>query len=143
MFSFFTVCTVRVHTRAYRRGPGAVVKAACLERRRSRIRTPLWLSSVKESNCFFPAHSYIFNIVGSLRGREVAWSASDRHGSNFESSVWRTVSSHSSHHLILAQCSLCVHKGGLTPHSFHLFTLAYIMCIVFYGAKNVLLTYTL
>ena len=29
---------------------------------------------------------------------EVACSASDRQGSNFESCVWRTVSSHSSHH---------------------------------------------
>ena len=28
-------------------GPCAVVKAACLESRRSRVRTPLWPSSVK------------------------------------------------------------------------------------------------
>ena len=38
------------------------------------------------------------SIVGSLRDREVACSASDRQGSNFESCVWRTVSSQSSHH---------------------------------------------
>ena len=38
------------------------------------------------------------SIVGNLRDREVACSASDRQGSNFESCVWRTVSSQSSHH---------------------------------------------
>ena len=62
------------------------------------------------------------SIVGSLRDREVACSASDRHGSNFESCVWRTMSSQSSHHpqeVLLAQFSLYVHKGGLKPDSFH------------------------
>ena len=60
--------------------------------------------------------------MGSLRDREVACSASDRQDSNFESCVWRTVSSQSSHHpqeVILAQFSLYVHKGGLKPDSFH------------------------
>ena len=60
--------------------------------------------------------------MGSLRDREVACSASDRQGSNFESCVWRTVSSHSSHHpqeVLLAQFSLYVHKCGLKPGSFH------------------------
>ena len=38
-------------------GPGAVVKAACWESRRSRARTPLWHSSFNETYCFFPAHS--------------------------------------------------------------------------------------
>ena len=54
--------------------------------------------------------------------REVACSASDRQGSNFESCVWRTESSQSSHHpqeVLLAQFSLYVHKGGLKPDSFH------------------------
>ena len=62
------------------------------------------------------------SIVGSLRDREVACSASDRQGSNFESCVWRTVSSQSSHHpqeVLLARFSLYVHKGGLKPDSFH------------------------
>ena len=62
------------------------------------------------------------SIVGSLRDREVACSASDRQGSNFESCVWRTVSSQSSHHpqeVLLAEFSLYVHKGGLKPDSFH------------------------
>ena len=68
----------------------------------------------------FSHHSV--SIVGSLRDREVACSASDRQGSNFESCVWRTVSSQSSHHpqeVLLAQFSLYVHKGGLKPDSFH------------------------
>ena len=62
------------------------------------------------------------SIVGSLRDREVACSVSDRQGLNFESCVWRTVSSQSSHHpqeVLLAQFSLYVHKGGLKPESFH------------------------
>ena len=67
---------------------------------------------------------FLVIIVGSLRDREVACSASDRQGSNFESCVWRTVSSQSSHHpqeVFLAQFSLYVHKGGLKPDSFHFF----------------------
>ena len=62
-------------------------------------------------------------VVWSLRDREVAFSASDRQGSNFESCVWRTVSSHSFHHPqeVLAQFSLYVHKGGLKPDSFYFF----------------------
>ena len=66
----------------------------------------------------------LVSIVGSLRDREVACSASDRQGSNFESCVWRTVSSQSSHHpqeVLLAQFSLYVHKGGLKPDSFHFY----------------------
>ena len=60
---------------------------------------------------------------GEPLDREVACSASDRQGSNFESCVWRTVSSHSSHHpqeVLLAQFSLYVHKGGLKPDSFYI-----------------------
>ena len=59
---------------------------------------------------------------GSLRDREVACSTSDRQGWNFESCVWRTVSSQSSHlpqEVLLAQFNLYVHKGGLKPDSFH------------------------
>ena len=64
----------------------------------------------------------LVSIAGSLRDRELACSASDRQGSNFESCVWRTVSSQLSHHpqeVLLAQFSLYVHKGGLKPDSFH------------------------
>ena len=71
---------------------------------------------------FLPHSRVKAGIVGSLRDREVACSASDRQGSNFESCVWRTVSSQSSHHpqeVLLAQFSLYVHKGGLKPDSFH------------------------
>ena len=70
---------------------------------------------------FLPHPHVKVSIVGSLRDQEVACSASDRQGSNFESCVWRTVSSQSSHHpqeVLLAQFSLYVHKGGLKPDSF-------------------------
>ena len=77
---------------------------------------------LKETKMFLPHPRVKVSIVGSLRDREVACSASDRQGSNFESCVWRTVSSQSSHHpqeVLLAQFSLYVHKGGLQPDSFH------------------------
>ena len=80
------------------------------------------LGGLKETKLFLPHPRVKVNIVGSLRDREVACSASDRQGSNFESCVWRTVSSQSSHHpqeVLLAQFSLYVHKGGLKPDSFH------------------------
>ena len=84
------------------------------------------LGGLKEAKMFL-LHPRV-KVVGSLRGREVASSASDRQGSNFESCVWRTVSSQSSHHpqeVLLAQFSLYVHKGGLNPDSFHL---RYVLC---------------
>ena len=71
---------------------------------------------------FLPHPRVKVSIVGSLRDREVACSASDRQGSNFESCVWRTVSSQSSRHpqeILLAQFSLYAHKGGLKHDSFH------------------------
>ena len=80
------------------------------------------LGRLKETKMFLPHPRVKLSIVDSLRDREVACSASDRQGSNFESRVWRTVSSHSSHHpqeVLLAQFSLYVHKGGLKPDSFH------------------------
>ena len=80
------------------------------------------LGGLKETKMFLPHTRVKLSIVGSLRDREVACSASDRQGSNFESSVWRTVSSHSSHHpqeVLLAQFSQYVHKGGLKPDSFN------------------------
>ena len=86
------------------------------------------LGGLKETKLFLPHPRVKVSIVGSLRDREVACSASDRQGSNFESCVWRTVSSQSSHHpqeVLLAQFSLYVHKGGLKPDSFfHLSTSA-------------------
>ena len=80
------------------------------------------LGGLKETKLFLPHPRVKVSIVGSLRDREVACSASDRQDSNFESCVWRTVSSQSSHHpqeVLLAQFSLYVHKGGLKPDSFH------------------------
>ena len=80
------------------------------------------LHSQLETKMFLPHPRVKVSIVGSLRDREVACSASDRQGSNFVSCVWRTVSSQSSHHpqeVLLAQFSLYVHKGGLKPDSFH------------------------
>ena len=80
------------------------------------------LGGLKETKkCFFPHPRVKVSIAGSLRDQEVACSASDRQDSNFESCVWRKVSSHSSHHpqeVLLAQFSLYVHKGGLKPDSF-------------------------
>ena len=73
------------------------------------------LGGLKETKLFLPHPRVKVSIVGSLRDREVACSASDRQGSNFESCVWRTVSSQSSHHpqeVLLAQFSLYVHKSA-------------------------------
>ena len=84
------------------------------------------LGGLKETNMFLPHPRVKVSIVGSLCDREVACSASDRQGSNFESCVWRTVSSQSSHHpqdFLLAQFSLYVHKGGLKPDSCHVMPL--------------------
>ena len=82
---------------------------------------------------FLPHPRVKVSIVGSLRDRKVACSASDRQGSNFKSCVWRTVSSQSSHHpqeVILAQFSLYVHKSGLKPDSFHFMVLYIVLNIL-------------
>ena len=71
---------------------------------------------------FLPHPRVKVSIVGSLRDREVACSASDREGSNFESCVWRTVASHLSHHpqeVLLAQFSLYVHKARFILFPMH------------------------
>ena len=101
-------------------GPRVVVSTAAFHAR-ARGSVP-GLGGLKETKLFLPHPRVKVSIVGSLRDREVACSASDRQGSNFEFCVWRTVSSHSSHHpqeVLLAQFSLYVHKGGLKPDSFH------------------------
>ena len=101
-------------------GPRVVVSTAAFH---ARVRGSVpGLGGLKETKLFLPHPRVKVSIVGSLRDREVACSASDRQGSNFESCVWRTVSSQSSHHpqeVLLAQFSLYVHKGGLKPDSFH------------------------
>ena len=68
-------------------------------------------AKLQEGYCLLPLHG--------LRDREVACSASDLQGLNFESCVWRAVSSHHPQEVLLAQCSLYVHKCGLKPDSFH------------------------
>ena len=101
-------------------GPRVVVSTAAFY---ARVRGSVpCLCSLKETKMFVPHPLVKVSTVGSLRDREVACSASDRQGSSFESCVWRTVSSQSSHHpqeVLLAQFSLYVHKGGLKPDSFH------------------------
>ena len=80
------------------------------------------LGGLKETEMFLPHPRVKVSIVRNLCDREVACAASDRKSLNFESCVWRTVSSsHSSHHPqeVLAQFSLYVHKGGLKPDSFN------------------------
>ena len=89
------------------------------------------LGSLKETKMFLLHPRVKVSIVGSLRNREVACSASDRQGSNFESCVWRAVSSQSSHHpqeVLLAQFSPYVHKGGLKPDSFHFIFVSVGLC---------------
>ena len=107
-------------------GPRVVVSTAAFH---ARVRGSVpGFGGWKETKMFLPHPRVKVSIVGSLRDREVACSASDRQGSNFESCVWRTVSSQSSHHpqeVLLAQFSLYVHKGGLKPDSFHLQCLVY------------------
>ena len=108
-------------------GPRVVVSTAAFH---ARVRGSVpGLGGLKETKLFLPHPRVKVSIVGSLRDREVACSALDRQGSNFESCVWRTVSSQSSHHpqeVLLAQFSLYVHKGGLKPDSFHLSTRFYL-----------------
>ena len=103
-------------------GPRVVVSTAAFH---ARVRGSVpGLGGLKETIMFLPHPRVKVSIVGSLRDREVACSASDRQGSNFESCVWRTVSSQSSHQpqeVLLAQFSLYVHKGGLKPDSFHFY----------------------
>ena len=103
-------------------GPKVVVSTAAFH-----VRVPgsvPGLGGLKETKMFLPHPRVKLSIVESLRDREVACSVSDRQGLNFESCVWRTVSSHSSHHpqeVLLAQFSLYVHKGGLKSDLFRFY----------------------
>ena len=81
------------------------------------------LGGLKETKLFLPHSLAKLSIVGSLRDREVTCSASDLQSLNFESCVWRAVSSHHPQDVLLAQFSLYVHKSGLKPDSFHFFYL--------------------
>ena len=114
--------TISLNTFIYGEGGGSrVVVSTTAFHARVRGSVP-GLGDLKERKMFLPHPRVKVSIVGSLRDREVACSASDRQGSNFESCVWRTVSSQSSHQpqeVLLAQFSLYVQKGGLKPDSFH------------------------
>ena len=56
------------------------------------------LGGLKETKIILSHPLVKLSIVGSLCDREVARSTSDLQGLNFESCVWRAVSSPSSHH---------------------------------------------
>ena len=118
---FFKFSTTSNHLHPLQGGGPRVVVSTAAFHARVRGSVP-GLGGLKETKLFLPHPRVKVSIVGSLRVREVACSASDRQGSNFEFCVWRTVSSQSSHHpqeVLLAQFSLYVHKGGLKPDSFH------------------------
>ena len=127
----------RIHQVISGGGPRVVVSTAAFH---VRVRGSVpGLGGLKETKLFLPHPRVKVSIVGSLRDREVAYSASDRQGLNFESCVWRTVSSQSSHHpqeVLLAQFSLYVHKGGLKPDSFHFisFTSSYFSWMMLFAA---------
>ena len=94
------------------RGPRVVISTAALH---ARVRGSVpGLGGLKGTKMCLPHPRVKRSFVGSLLNREVACSTSDRQGSNFESCVRRTVSSHLSHHpqeVLLAQVSLYVHTG--------------------------------
>ena len=110
--NLYLTCVSIMFTELMGGGPMVVVSTAASH---ARVRGSVpGLGGLKETKMFRPHPRVKVSIVGC--------SASDRQGSNFESCVWRTVPSQSSHHpqeVILAQFSLYVHKGGLKPDSFH------------------------
>ena len=83
------------------------------------------LGDLKESKLFLPHPRVKLSIMGSLRDREVACSASDRQGANLESCVWRKC--HLIHLTIPRGFSwhslayIYVHKGGLKPDSLYFY----------------------
>ena len=80
------------------------------------------LGGLKETKLLIPHPFGKLSIVGSLHDREVACSASYLQGLNFESCVWKAVSSHSFHHpqeVLLPYLSMYAHKSGIKPDSFH------------------------
>ena len=104
-------------------GPRVVVSTAVFH---TRVRGSFpGLGGLKETKMFLLYPLLKLSIVGSLSDREVACSASDPQGLNFESCVWRAVSSHHPQEVLLAQFSLYVHKSGLKPDSFHFYFLSF------------------
>ena len=71
-------------------GPWVVISTAAFH---ARVRGSVpGLGGLKETKMFLPHPRVKVSIVGSLRDREVACSASDRQGSNFESCVISIIS---------------------------------------------------
>ena len=99
-------------------GSGAVVKAACLKSRRARLRTPLWPSSLEETNVSSPLPRKSLILWGaSVTGRYRARPLTTRGRIvSVESYVWSVVSSHHPEDVLLAQSSLYVHKVGLKSY---------------------------
>ena len=110
-FSFY-VCFVFLLVDFVGGDPRVVVSTAAFH---ARVRG--LFPGLKETKTILPHSLVKVSIVGNLRDRKGAFSASDLQGLNFEFCVWRrTVSSHLSHHpqeVLLAQFSLYVHKSGL------------------------------
>ena len=125
-----TTCRADVHGLSFTLGihemggdPGVVVSIAAFH---AGVRGSFpGLGGLKETKMFLLHPLVKLSIVVILRDRELARSASSLQGLNFESCVWRAVSSRSSHHpqeVLLVKFSLYVHKSGLKPDSFLLFT---------------------
>ena len=70
------------------------------------------LGGLKGTKMFLPHPLVKFSIVGSLCDRDVACSASDPQGLNFEFCVWRAVLSHHPQEVLLGKFSLYVHKSA-------------------------------
>ena len=69
------------------------------------------LGGLKETKMFLLHPLVKLSIVGCIRDREIACSASDLQGLNVESCVWRAVSSHSYHHpQDVPNLALCAQK---------------------------------
>ena len=85
------------------------------------VSNPALAFKFQRNKMFLPCSLVNIQYCGE-RDREIANSPPDRQGWNFESCLWRAVSSHSSHHpqeVLLAQFSLYVHICGLKHHSYH------------------------
>ena len=112
----YIICFVRpLHSKGG--GPRAVFSTAAFH---ARVRGSFpSLGGLNETQMFLPHPLVKLSIAGSLRDLEVACSTSDRQGFNFESCVWRAVSSHHPQEVLLAQFSPYVHKSGTKPASFN------------------------
>ena len=91
------------------------------------LKMPAW----KVGDCGFQPHSGLqvskIQYVSSplTRKDSILWPRGNvlvlrPPGLEFQTCVWRAVSSHHPQEVLLAQFSLHVHKGGLKPYAFHL-----------------------